>query len=152
MNSVLEIEELSYSEINYLIDGFKIWYKKNNSESDENVLRNNAEDMFQSCDTELFKLKDNNSIIGVFFIVDIKDAIEIGGGLLGTSNAYKNTYFVFDFCVNKALNYKKKFIYLNVINNHYKHEALLKYYYKYGFNLSKIDNNSTKLFLSLPHC
>jgi hypothetical protein len=147
MNKIIEIEELDYSEINYLIEGFKIWYQKNGSKIDESALIDNVKDMYQSSDTNLFKLKEKDSIIGVFFTIDLFDCIEIGGGLLGTTNNFKNTYYVFDFCIKMALSRKKNFIRLIVINNHYSYLALLRYYTNYGFILSKIDDNKTTLEL-----
>ena len=147
MNNI-EIKNLLKSEINYLIEGFEIWYKKNNSKFDNNTLQL-AHDIIDSIDTKVYKLISNNEIIGIFFLIETLDSIEIGGGLLRTNNQIKNTYYVFEYAKNYALKQNKLNIIIQVINKHYKYEAIIKYYIKYGFKIYTKDNNSTSLILKI---
>jgi len=149
MNKNLKIDKLEISQVNYLVDGFKKWFTKNNSEIDEAFLLSLAKDMYESEDTEIFSLKECNSIVGVFYIVELKEEIEISGGMIESSKSINNAYFVFDFCRNVAHHKKISSIKIRVIKKHYKYEALLRLYLRYGFSIVNIDENSISLSLKL---
>jgi len=149
MNDQLKIEKLELYQIHYLFDGFKKWYTKNDSEIDEANLFSTAMDMYESVDTEIFALLECNKIVGVFFIVESNNDIEIGGGLTELSKFNNNAYFVFDFCRNIALQKKINTIKINVIKKHYKYEALLRLYSRYGFDICNINEVSVALALNL---
>jgi hypothetical protein len=148
MSESLNIEELRPSQINYLIDGFKKWYAKNNSEIDVNYLLSVSRDMFESGDTSIFSLNENNSVVGVFYVVETNENIEICGGMVDSSQSVNNAYFVFDFCLNIARS-KEKPIKIRVIKRHYKYEALLRLYLRYGFVICNNDEDSVSLSLEL---
>jgi hypothetical protein len=149
MNDQLKIEKLELQQINYLIDGFKKWYTKNDSEIDDDNLFLISMDMYESGDTEIFSLKECNNIVGVFFIVEANNNIEIGGGLIEFSKSINNAFFVFDFCRNIAQKKKINTIKINVIKKHYKYEALLRLYTRYGFDICNINEVSVSLSLKI---
>jgi hypothetical protein len=148
MNENLKIEKLDISQIRYLIDGFKKWYTKNNSEIDESQLLSISKDMYESDDTEIFCLKESDKPVGVFYIVTSNEHIEISGGMIEFSTSLNNTYFVFDFCRKEALQKNIFTMKIRVINKHYKYEALIKLYSRYGFKVEGIDDNGVSLLLN----
>ena len=75
--------------------------------------------------------------------------IEIGGGLTEFSRAINNAFFVFDFCRNISQQRKINTIKINVIKKHYKYNALLRLYLKYGFDICNINDVSVSLSLKL---
>jgi hypothetical protein len=144
-----KISRLSLCQIDYLIEGFRKWYAKNNSEIDESRLLSVAQDMFEAEDTQVFSLMENNRIVGVFYIVDLGESVEVGGGMIGSSQSINNVYFVLDYCRCFALRNDKNEILLRVLKKHYKFEVLLRLYSRYGFCICSVDDESVFLSIGL---
>ena len=106
--------------------------------------------MFEACDTEIFALKKDNEIFGVFFYIISGNKADLGGGLIeDKKSSSKLAHYVFNFSV-EYLNQKGiKTLCVSVINKHYKYNSIVRYYKSYGFELDKVTENQTLLSLRI---
>lgn len=145
----LKFDLLNIIDKQILESAFCFWYKKNGELSNSNVSVL-VQDMFEACDTEIFALKKDDEIFGVFFYIISGNKAELGGGLIeGKKSSSKLAHFVFNFSV-KYLNQKGiKTLCVSVINKHYKYNSIIRYYKSYGFELNKVTERHTLLSLNI---
>lgn len=151
MNSNIkyEFEILPINHKHLLLDAFLYWYEKNGKQINSDITEH-VQDMFESVDTEIFSLKLNSDIFGIFFYIITNNTIEIGGGLMkGKKSDSKLAHIVFDFSVEYLINRNIELLVLSVINNHYKYNSLIKYYKSYGFKITNINADQTFLTLKI---
>jgi hypothetical protein len=143
----LKFDLLNIIDKQILESAFRYWYKKNGEQSISNVSFL-VQDMFEACDTEIFALKKDNEIFGVFFYIISGNKADLGGGLIeGKKSSSKLAHYVFNFSV-EYLNQKGiKTLCVSVINKHYKYNSIVRYYKSYGFELDKVTENQTLLSL-----
>jgi hypothetical protein len=143
----LQISPLEVKDRHLLEKGLLSWSSKNNSESSEHDTKSLVTDMFEASDTTIFKLHICTEVIGVFYIVETQDCLEISGGLLKLSGGAFNTYYVLSFCKEWACARKIPKLMVTVIKSHYKYETLIRYYQRYGFHLANNRNHFVDLIL-----
>ena len=151
MDSVIKLkfDLLKIIDKQILENAFCYWYKKNGDQSNSNIPVL-VQDMFEACDTEIFVLKKDDEIFGVFFYVISGNKADLGGGLIeGKKSSSRLAHQVFNFSV-KYLNEKGlKTLDVSVINNHYKYNSIIRYYKSYGFELNKANERHTLLSLKI---
>ena len=81
------------------------------------------------------------------YVVDVR--LSRNGGGLQPGGGKFNTYHVLSFCTKLARERNISQLKVTVIKSHYKHAALVKYYERYGFQLSKDRDQFIDLILPL---
>lgn len=145
----LEISPLEIKDRHFLEEGLFSWSSRNNSDADKRSIELLVSDLFEASDTTVFQLHNASEVVGVFYVVDVDDCLEISGGLLNLGGGKFNTYHVLSFCTKLARQRNISQLKVTVIKSHYKHAALVKYYERYGFQLSKDRDQFIDLILPL---
>lgn len=147
----LKFEILNISEKKKLENAFLFWYNKNGQQTGTNI-SSLVQDMFEAVDTEIFELKIDNEIFGLFFYVIARDIAELGGGLIEHKKSnLKLAHFVFKYSA-EYLNQKGiETLQVSVRNKHYKYNSIIRYYKSYGFEIHKVGKNQTELFLIIKN-
>jgi hypothetical protein len=149
VSPIYDFEKLTIQSKQLLVEAFIFWHEKNDK-FHENDLSDHAQDMFEATDTEIFVIKLNSEVFGIFFYVLKGNIAEIGGGLIKEKKSiYRLAHIVFSFSTKYLIKKNVSFILLSVINNHYKYEALIRYYKSFGFKINQLNDCKTFLKLSL---
>lgn len=145
----LGISPLEIKDRHILEEGLFSWSSRNNSDADKRSIELLVSDLFEASDTTVFQLHNASEVVGVFYVVDVDDCLEISGGLLNLGGGKFNTYHVLSFCTKLARKRNISQLKVTVIKSHYKHAALVKYYKRYGFQMSKDRDQFVDLILPL---